>query len=184
MNFAPRYSVPHIAPVLAAVAGAAYLLTTLDQHLLRDAASIMPQPAAPTPAERAAPSTEDGSPPASLTGLHLFGEKEGGAATPGFAPLGDSRLDAALSGVLQSPRAGESVAIISVSGGPATMYREGDELSAGVRIETIGRDHVVLHADAGSEILPLPRPRSPDVAATPANPQPGRPSAQQRKGER
>ena len=89
----------------------------------------------------------------SISQWHLFGNTP---ALPGSG-AGTSTLSLVLRGTLadRDPRAG--IAVLSDSGRGERAYRAGETLSAGVRLERVYPDHIVLLHDGSQETLKLTR---------------------------
>lgn len=84
---------------------------------------------------------------------HLFGKF--GAVTQGL-PV--TSLQLRLVGVVKSIPEEDSRVIISEGGQPGKVYRVGDTLSSGVKVQAITEDGVVLENGGNLEKLPLQRP--------------------------
>lgn len=89
------------------------------------------------------------------------------AASGLFAPVGPSistvvaaptTLNLTLIGVLHSPAGrGASLAILSRDGKPNELFAEGREISSGVKLERIAKDHVVIRRQGLLERVDLPQ---------------------------
>ncbi|MBK8198875.1 MAG: hypothetical protein IPK75_10925 [Acidobacteria bacterium] len=91
-------------------------------------------------------------PPADLAILEraaLFGEQFDNAS---LADVPETQLNLRLAG-LRSAEDGSGMAIISVSGAPAKLFRPGDALVDGVQLESIHAAYVVLRKRDGLETL-------------------------------
>ncbi|WP_163141237.1 type II secretion system protein N, partial [Arhodomonas sp. KWT] len=66
-----------------------------------------------------------------------------------------------LHGVVAGPSEDSGLAIIAAGGGDEHLYRPGDTLPGGARLEGIRRDRVILSRDGHRETLTLPEKSSP-----------------------
>lgn len=99
-----------------------------------------------------APPGQSALPPADtgiLERTALFGEQFDGAL---LADVPETQLNLRLAG-LRSAEDGTGMAIISVSGAPAKLFRPGDTLVEGVQVESIHAAYVVLRKRDGFETL-------------------------------
>jgi hypothetical protein len=89
------------------------------------------------------------NPESPLSASAVFPPSPGGA----IADLDDTSLDAELVGVVDGDS--RSLAIITLDGGEASVYREGDELSTSVVIEAIAGNQVAVREGGQLRRIPL-----------------------------
>ncbi|MQM38885.1 Type II secretion system protein C [wastewater metagenome] len=157
----------------AAITAAAVVLLGAETVLLgwqlwpRDAA-VPPGPAVP-----ASPGGTAGSPldTAAIVGAHLFGRAADSDVPRPEQEVPPTQLDLSLRGVVAGPSEDKGLAIIAAGGGDGHLYRPGDALPGGARLEGIRRDHVILSRDGRRETLALPentdRPPQPQRSEVP-----------------
>nr|WP_256667803.1 type II secretion system protein N [Pseudomonas sp. R-28-1W-6] len=85
-------------------------------------------------------------------------------------PAPPTSLQLTLLGSFVNPDSQRSTALIQVAGGKPQRLTVGDPLNAGVRLQAVHQDHVVLSRNGREESLHFPRQRTP--AATPRSTQP------------
>ncbi|MDX1605707.1 MAG: type II secretion system protein N [Candidatus Competibacterales bacterium] len=110
---------------------------------------------------------------ARIAGWHLFGSPRPETAPAPPPPAPETRLDLRLAGVFH--RAGRPLALIAVGRQPERIFRVGEILADGTRIEQIHPDRVILARQDRQETLSLPRDRAAldSVAATTEVVEPG-----------
>lgn len=88
---------------------------------------------------------------ASIPQNHLFGKSQG--------QLPITNLQMTVTGIVKIADLAGSIskAYISIDGQPSKIYKVGDALPHGVRIDSIAQDTVILENDGRFEKLPLPR---------------------------
>ncbi|WP_018716546.1 type II secretion system protein N [Arhodomonas aquaeolei] len=171
-----------------AVTGVAVVLLGVEAVLLgwqlwpRDNTAPPPEPAArSTPGDTAARSRDT----APVVDAHLFGRAPEADAPAPTREAPPTQLDLTLHGVVAGPSEDTGLAIIAAAGGDEHLYRPGDTLPGGARLEGIRRDRVILSRDGHRETLTLPEKTSPPrqqerTAAPRTSSQPtGTPSAPQ-----
>lgn len=154
----------HARPLaLAAIAALGFVLALLLAQLVWLALAASAPPAPPAPIAAPAASTPL---PASLANWHLFGNAVPMADSRGLASAPDTGLTLVLRGVFaqDDPRAGR--AIIASADGSERAYAPGDEVAAGVTLDSVYGDRVMLSRAGQLEALRLARPDGAPAAGT------------------
>src|SRR5204863_5740463 len=86
---------------------------------------------------------------ASIPQNHLFGKSE--------KQLPITNLQMTVTGIVKMSEPSASMATISINGQPGKIYKVGDDLPYGVKIDSISNDAVILENEGHFEKLPLPR---------------------------
>lgn len=130
----------------------------------------------PAPTASAAPVANQSQP---LALEHLQGLFGTPPQQHGDQPAPPTNLQLTLLGSFVNPDSKRSTAIILVAGGKPRRLTVGEELNAGVRLQAVQQDHVVLSRNGREESLHFPRLRSATVSASSAAYAPLQPTAEQ-----
>jgi type II secretory pathway component PulC len=106
----------------------------------------------PKPSHVLSTHTETAKMIAAIPEQHIFGH----APETGLVPITSLQLQ--LVGVIQTIPEGNSRVIISKAGNPGKVYRIGDSLTSGVKINAVTPTGVILDNSGSLEKLPLSRP--------------------------
>ncbi|MFM1885241.1 MAG: hypothetical protein RL026_398 [Pseudomonadota bacterium] len=98
-----------------------------------------------------------------LLAARLFGDE---AAAPASMVAEATQLPLVLAGILADRDPARGVAIVGETAAAARVFRVGDSLPGGVRLQAVNPDHVVL--DRGGRLETLRLPRQSSAAAPPA----------------
>lgn len=152
------------------------LVAGMSLSLSRQTVELLRLLRSPAPAASAAPVANQAQP---LALEHLQGLFGTPSLQHGDQPVPPTNLQLTLLGSFVNPDSKRSTAIILVAGGKPRRLTVGEEINAGVRLQAVQQDHVVLSRNGREESLHFPRLRSATVSPSNAPYAPQQPTTEQ-----
>lgn len=154
----------------------AYSLAQLSWRFMLPSAAGPPPASRSTPFQAPVPATlnSQGADYTAIANWHLFGQPK--TAPPAAAPLPqkapETRLNLKLVGTFASDGGGKALALIAEGNNEEHVYKPGEFVPGGARLDSILRDRVVLYRNGNLETLSLPKESGAGSSTTPPAPAP------------